>query len=239
MIDSIIDWITPDKPWRTGLKGFYRTSEHDKTVRYAQKNMSLNGVKELYERTEKEYQSYLWEMENIINDESAVENEKFNKWEKINKIKNIFKYGAIAFALFTIICLILQSNLAGFGIVILIMAIFVGCVLKVMDIICEKQYNSYIKTVKDKFNSVNNKYIQTFNVIYSSIDNLYLSSLDPTHREMVLMRRDQERQHQEAMRANARQAEIQRKLAEEQKRLRIQQDELLQIEKERERRYKY
>ncbi len=237
MLDLIINWLKLSKPCRIDLRGYYCTKDHEQTASYAKKNISIVGVKELSEQLENEYKNYLQEIGNIINAEDAKESEKYNQWEKISKIKNIFKYSAIALFLFTILFMVLKSNLCAISFPFLLVVILIGSILKVIDVMREKKYCSYARSVIDKFRSINGQYVHIFNVIYKDIDNLYLNSLEPAHREMVLMRRDQERQHQEAMRANERQAEMQRKIAEEQQQLRIQQEELLKIEKEREQRY--
>lgn len=238
MLNRIFDWLKFSKPRRMNLRGqYYAKNDYDQTANYANSNISISGVKELLAQLESGYKNYLQEMGAIVNDEATAEEEKYTQWEKISKIKNICKYSAMALLLFIIICIAIQSELSAVGIILIMLDIIVGGVLKIIDVIYEKKYRSYDKSISDKFSSINIRYANLFNRIYQDIDSLYLGSLDPAHREVILMRRDQERQHQEAMRANAQQAEIQQQLAEEQRRARIAQEELLQIEKERERRY--
>lgn len=238
MLNRIFEWLKFSKPRRMNLRGqYYAKNDYDQTANYANSNISISGVNELSAQLESGYKNYLQEMGAIVNNEATTEEEKYTQLERISNIKNICKYSAIALLLLTIICMIFQSNLIAITSILLILAILVYCVIKIIDVICEKKYRSYDKSISDKFSSINIRYANLFNRIYQDIDNLYLSSLDPAHREVVLMRRDQERQHQEAMRANAQQAEIQRQLAEEQRRTSNKVERLVQIEEDRERRY--
>lgn len=259
MLDSIINRLKLSKPWRMNLHGHYdATNDYKRTANYAKQNMSVNGVKELSEQSENEYKNYLQAMENVINEESVNENEKYNQWEKMNRRKNIIKklckYSAIALCLFFVLSIIFSKFsyaliwdlltlfvgvLSCFSLLILIFSILGTFVLKGIDRVFEKKYRDYVRIIEAKFSSVNRQYEHIFDDIYDDIDNLYLNSLEPTHREMVLMRRDQARQHREAMRATAQQVEMQRQIAAEQQQLKQQQEELLRIEREREKRSGY
>ena len=117
-----------------------------------------------------------------------------------------------------------------------VLGVVATIVLKIYEIILEKKYSSCAKSVMSKSEQVNAKHLDNVKYIRNRIDNLYLNSLDPAHRELVLMRRDQKQQHEQSMYA---QRQHQETVEEEQRKIRYAQEELLKIEREREERYKY
>ena len=76
---------------------------------------------------------------------------------------------------------------------------------------------------------------------YREIDNLYLGTLDPVQREIVMMRRDQQRQHDQLMMEQQINAQSQReheaRLEREQAEIKRDQRRLLELEERRMRGY--
>ena len=102
-----------------------------------------------------------------------------------------------------------------------------------------KEQENFLESIKGKMDWDIARYTSKDNGLFGQVDDRYLASLDPAQREVVFMRRDQERQHQEALKA---QQEHQAVIEEEQRRMRESQEEstrmtkrILDIEEERER----
>ena len=104
-------------------------------------------------------------------------------------------------------------------------------------------YNSLRNSALAELNEANANMQLVDDTTYKNLDTLYLASLDPMQREMVMMRRDQQRQHEEMVqlqeRATREQREDQARLQKQQEDIRRTQQHLLDIELERERRRGY
>ena len=98
------------------------------------------------------------------------------------------------------------------------------------------RYKRYIELVSNKLNNLGNGFIRTSIDYYDAIDNLYLLSLDTTHRELVLLRRQQEVHNQDMLRLETERQKAEKERLEEQRRAREAAERLLSIEIEREKR---
>lgn len=98
------------------------------------------------------------------------------------------------------------------------------------------RYKRYIELVSNKLNNLGNGFIRTSIDYYDAIDNLYLLSLDTTHRELVLLRRQQEAHNQDMLRLEKERQKAEKERLEEQRRAREATEKLLSIEIEREKR---
>lgn len=103
------------------------------------------------------------------------------------------------------------------------------------------EYYSLSRQAQDEVMRVTGLYDSRNSTYYREIDNLYLGALDPVQREIVMMRRDQQRQHDQLMmeqQINAqRQREHEARLEREQAEIKRDQRRLLELEERRMRGY--
>ena len=192
---------------RCDLDKCYRVNEYNEAIDYALKNSNIVGMEKTIEKLNKEKNIYKQDIANLIEPERETENEMYLLWEKWNKAKDgCFK---IVLGLIggTILCWILSaflwSGLSLLGLIDVVLSIImflVFWVIKVIELICGNKYDRYINKIMSKIIARNKIFGQDMNRYYEEIDNLYLQSLDPAHREMVLMRREQDKYNQEMMR---------------------------------------
>lgn len=225
---------------------WYEVDKFENVIQYAVKCSNTAGVDKYLSELRRKYRDYSSEMDILINKENPLLDNRFHMWNNTEKIKNICKWGSIAS--FFLIFINTFVNFPNALIIIICLGAFLGCIatiiLKMASIVLKFRYNMYFKSVGDKATVINQKFLNDLPILWNKIDDLYLASLDPSHRETILMRRDQERHHQEAMRAQMQyqetmRAQIQHQQAveEEQRKTRQVQEKLLQIEREREERY--
>lgn len=224
-----------------------------KTRNYAQRNIEIEGVKNLLAEADANETAYLKKKESLI--EQNAESLAIAEYAKTQAAGKNAKFSLAWRA--GIVVWIASMIIAGFtsGIIrdILTIVGFVAFVAIPVGLIgsfatsskkrsTAKEYDSMISSLQETASNAANVYGNTNELLYTKIDDLYLSSLDPAHREVVLMRRDQERHHQETLQAQREHNEI---IEQEQRRARAAQEEsaratqrLLDIEEERERRRK-
>ncbi len=244
---------------RRDLNKCYRFNEYNEAIVYAKKNIEVKGVKEQYQKLVAEKDNYIQDIKNITESEKENENKKYHDWGNWYKKKNLCVRVTLALVIITIINVIfggfLPSGLHNFltilGLFLFIM-IPLSVVTKVGEFISEKAYYNYISPIDDKIMIRNNSFAEYSRECNKTIDDLFLLSLEPAHREMVMMRREQAKQHEEMMRMEQerlrleqeririekeRQADT-RNANEEARRTREVQERLLRIEQDREARYK-
>lgn len=228
---------------RIDFNDFYITNECNRVVEYARKNRHIKGVDNVFNQIQSVKENYLEKMKKFIDYERNSENNLYAFLEKIHLCKVVCRFAVIL----TFIFLFLQQKLPQnifinlvslISIILFLGGIFMWMITKVIEMICRKRYNLYMKNVEMKINNINGEYYNAINRMYNKVDELYLSSLDPVLRETILMRREQERQHKERLKMMQTQIENQQRIEQEQKLVRERQEELLEIERERERRYK-
>lgn len=248
---------------RCNLERVYNYNEYNKTMNYAKKNIEVNGVREQIQNLTAAKNTYIQKMRNITEPEKEKEDKKYHEWENWYKKKNICVWITIGLIAVSVINLLLGAflpdglhklfTLSGLLIFIMLPA---SIVVKLVEFICGNSYYKYTRPILENISVLNIEFTETSRKYYVSIDDLYLLSLDPAHREMVLMRREQTKQHEEMMRMErerielekerirvekARQADERAARAEarqEAERSRKAQERLLQIEEDREIRYK-
>jgi len=228
---------------RCDLDRCYSFGEYNKTIDYGEKNSHLTGVSNCIEQLNNAKNHYMQEMETVINEERDIENRKYRFWEKWHRIKILAP--CIWIGSFLI------NKLSGKGyhslIVDLLLALLIFTALAtfllfllaiIMEIISRKLYLKYIDSVWGKFNSINNAFENTARKYYQSIDDIYLNSLEPAYREMVLMRREQQEHQRRLEQIAEEQRRLEAENLAENRRIRNTQEELLGIEREREKRYR-
>lgn len=231
---------------RYNLDKCYSFGMYNKTIKYGREHEDINGVSNWIEKLNSEENSYSYEMENIINSEREIENKKYSSWEKCNKIKKTsFRMTLILLFLipFVNICFIGPRTpdfirvLSMIATLILLLSFFTAIFSIPFEIITKKIYQNYVLKLYKKIQEKNRLFENVSYSIYQNIDNLYLNTLEPIHRDNILMHRKQE-EHNRKMEQIA---EEQRKLdvenLNERKRSNELHSRLLNIEEERERRY--
>ncbi len=224
------------------------------TRSYAQRHIELKGVDKLLSEANANESMYIKKKESFVEQYTESFTNALNAKEKAEATGSLLSFAWKA----GIVGLIAGSLISGFVsgevrgilnmiVLIAMIAIPVGLIGKLVT--ASKRRNaineyerlySKLLSIAENAGNVHGNENQT---IYTKIDDIYLSSLDAAHREMVLMRRDQERQHQEALQA---QLEHNRVIEQEQRLARAAQEQsaratqkLLDIEEERERRWRH
>lgn len=231
---------------RYDLDRVYYLNEYYKAADHAEQNIGIHGIKEQLERLNAEKSSYTQEVSALAEAERDNERHKYEayqKWADIFKVcRWIFFGGLIGTVLRIFIGKYLSYTLASIVAFLLVVALFVGGPATIFSFLRRvwyaRQYQQYVDGISSRFESMGRSFEQISRDYYRAIDTLYLNSLDPTHRELVLLRRDQAEQSQKLINAEKEQHRLQRELIGEQQRSRAVQQELLNIERERERRYR-
>lgn len=225
-----------EKTTKKNISDWYKANKFNNAIQYANKCSNIEGVNQYLSELQSDFQNYNKEINAFIENESPILDNSFYMWDKVEKIKNMCKWVTIVSFILVImgvasgtrsIITLLVDNIAILGCIAVV-------ILKISAVALKAKYNANLKAVEEKARIINQRHLSGIPTLWNKIDNLYLASLEPAHREAVLMRRDQERQHKEKM-----QVEIQhqRVVEEEQRRTRKAQEEILQIEREREKRY--
>lgn len=248
---------------RYDLDKCYRFKEYNEASAYAQRYMEVKGVKEQYQKLIAEKDSYVQDIKNIT--ESAKENEDkiYNNWGNWYKKKTLCVRITLGLVIITIINIVLGRLLpSGLHTLMTILSLFLvimvpaTIVMKIEETISEKTYYKYMEPIRSEILIRGNSFAEYAGKCNAAIDDLYLLSLEPAHREMVMMRREQAKQHEEMMRMERERIELEKErirvekqrqadertaraeAREEAKQSRKVQERLLRIEEDREMRYR-
>lgn len=237
---------------RYDLDKVYFMNEYNKAVAYGHQNTNIAGVKEQLQGLEREKNSYFEQVASIVNPEREIEQNKFQKYAKWAAAEKKYKWAEIGLILALVaqltffqvlpIWLRTSSIFTLFDLLLTFLVLLAGpiafIVAKVIKHGYRIRYNQYIESIANRVNSLGSSFTRTCISYYDNIDNLYLLSLDSTHRELILLRRQQEIQHQDMIRLEKERKRAEEDRLREQQRARQATEELLAIEKERERRYR-
>ncbi len=239
-IYNINEWYSPD--------GF------EDALRFANKYQEIIGVEENICQLQDYYDGYKQEMKAFIERENAQAERMKNTYLKmidrasllrtISKVSFVVMIVGIVLAAYfsskptssywiseilsLICCLgILSGFLCGIG------AIVYRACYKIYG----KKYERHMEILLEEKEFIQAKYYNGVRPIRDEVDRLYLNSLEPSHREIVLMRREQDRYQRQMISMQRQQQETQkehqRKLEEEQQKTREAQEKLLKIEQEK------
>lgn len=235
---------------RYDLSKVYFMNEYNKTFSYGNANVNINGVKEQLQNLESEKKRYFENVANIVNPEKENEEIKYHQYEKWAKAEKIYKYAEI---ILISICIVSMFTFKHFPIefrtslffgllafLLVLLTIIIGPLLFIITKIIKYgygiRYKRYIEPISTMLNTLGNNFVRISINYYENIDNLYLLSLDPSQRELVLFRRQQEKHNQDMLRLERERQKVEIEHFEEQRRTRAATEGLLEIEREREER---
>lgn len=235
---------------RYDLDKVYFMNEYNRTVAYGNTYININGVKEQLQKLEKEKQRYFGEVSSIVNPERENEETKYRQCEKWAKIAKICKWIEISLIVICVVCMLFYKYLpvgfrtsllfALFEILLMLFTVLFGplaiIIVKIMKYGHERSYKRYIESIAMKLNNFGNGFIRTSRKYYKEIDNYYLLSLDATHRELVLLRRQQETLSRDMIQLERERQTAEEERLNEQRKTRVATERLLNIEIEREKR---
>lgn len=239
--------VTKHEAVRCDLQKLHNYRRYNEACDYAKKNMNVKGVKEVHQNLLKANEQYKQEYDAIVEVEKENEVNKYqiwDKWFKVNDIISRIGIGDICLYVVNIVIKVIGFNASlltngistlVFCASILLVPLFL--ITKIGESISRKGYNQVINRTKGKINIVNEKFEKVSGDYYKQTDNLYLSSLDPAHREMVYMRREQQKHNDEMLRIENEKRQQEMEQLREMKKTRYAQERILEIEEERVRRY--
>ena len=239
---------------KINLDRVYRFAEYNNAISFAKQNLKIKGMQELITKLNSVKEDYCINVQKITEPEKEIENDKYEVYEKWHFVKTISKWaGIISFVISMVLSMIpidifgteqiltvggtinwITSKLQ----IIWFFAIPVFLITKIGDSICAIIYRNYTSKLLEKINGLNADFAYTSNRYYEEMDNLYLASLEPGHREMVIMRREQAEHNHRMVQYEKERQRIESDRLEEVRKARKTQEKLLEIEEERERRYK-
>lgn len=229
---------------RYDLDRCYSYGEYNETINYGNMNSHLEGVQDYILQLNNEKQQYEQEMRKVIDAERDNENRKYHFWEKWRKIKFIFLAIFVGgLILNSIIGNVFNGTLeALLNILIcllLVLTLILFLIAAVIQVISGKLYFRYADNLKEHLDCINNSFDYKAKKCYLAIDDIYLKSLEPSHREIVLMRREQNEHNRKLEKIAEERRILEQENLEENRKIRNTQEQLLEIELEREnRRYR-
>ena len=250
----------PKKLSRYDLDCVYWLNGYNKAINYGRQNNQIAGVQEQINQLQKEKEQYISEVKKFADEEATTEAEKYQKY-------SLWAERKIVFGILTIILFIFISPVTSFlnrifphGMLFQLLEFVVSAVLHlgapiafVVSAIAksryERQYRDYANMLDTRFSGKGKSFESSSLGCYESIDKLYLSSLDPLERQMELSRREQERHNQEMRRMQEQHNREMKQMMEkmnrmneerltEQRRTAETTQKILNIEEDRERRYR-
>lgn len=236
---------------KVDVRNFYDGSSFESAIHWAKQYNVTSEINENVTIIQRKKQEYSKEFDVFCNRVQPVADEKFAVWKSSEEKKVFFKWLSIGAVVIFLLCIFIADlDVVSYSILsilillvtlVMILVLLIGGIatifFKIKSNLMKKKYDSYIDELKCESKQITARYEREVNSLQSKIDNLYLDTLEPAHREVVLMRRDQERQHQERMLIERERLNSQKAMEEEQRRSRQAQEGLLQIEREREERY--
>lgn len=177
---------------RTDMERQYIWTPYNKAFAEAKEHLDVDGVKEYLVHVEKKADDYETEMKSFLENERPMENERYSNCEMSIKNYNSCVWVGIGLILLKVLFSVFLN--IDFFKTLLNLAI---CVYVVVLIVfrfkasrAEKQYCVYSNNVLQQVEEINNRFQNIIDVIVKDVDQMYLDSLDPTTRQLVLMRRE-------------------------------------------------
>lgn len=224
---------------------FYK--EFNKTKSYYEDNKEVPGVENEFEKLRKENQRYNDVSAKLINEHKEKFLELRAKWVQMFKLRRI---AIIVFSIFLLLKVLFFFISVPYFLSKVIASMFYCSFLflivaVIMYSFAENKIQSFIMKYRQKVKVTQNEFNNVCKIAYENIDKMYLRSLDPVQRELVLLRRDNQRREEEQRRRDEQRdrqlaslqqqlLKAQSELANEQRRNANVQEELLDIERRKE-----
>ena len=242
------------------LKSHIDFGMFNKSIDYAENHNSLRGVNNILVNLQKKQQEFskrCYDFIAEVNPSLDIAYEKYikaaNRADKLNRIRFL---PIITFILFLIVELFLLDLVLDLvmpwspfspmlSMLLLVMMAISLAAIPIMLIICKilnfladkkgKLYRTAFDDALKKIKSLSYPFDKLNRQLYQKVDNLYLASLEPTHREAILMRRSTESYQAEMLKSQKQLEKSSKHSVEEQKRIRIAEEEMLEYEREKQR----
>lgn len=220
---------------------YLETREFKKAIDFAEQHDDINGVFEVLNQIQSNFQEYCQLETPNINIANYHLETKYRHWEIVHKLKKANLFAFIGLISFLIIgrMIHLFDLLLVFALFLFIIVIVMVLLFPVIEFVFYHIYRNFLNKIKSKHYSTLQSYLKVNDNLYRKVDNLYLSSLEPHHRELILMRRQQDKQHTELLEQQSKFfgqiLEAQKEISEENRLSRELTEKILEIEKERER----
>lgn len=238
----------------------YHPDNYEDAINTVKVYSNIRGVDQILTRLNDSYNAYTQEIQSIIDNNRGRETVLYKIWSTAEQNRLMSVYIAVISLVVRIVLGIIkgryQTGYGLYGLIGIVSFVHFLCVLVILIGIiravifwlkrknAKKKYDNFISEIYSLVYGVESQYFSEIDMLVNKADDLYLNSLDPAHREAILMRREQ-KEFQEKMITLQRkkynqEAEHQRKIEASQRKLLETQEELLRIEREREeRRYRY
>lgn len=254
MVREIWDRLMCGRVVRYDLDRVCYFEEYNKAYHYGEQNIAIPGVSDWLPRLEAEKDQYIQDITAMVAPEKELERKKYHTYQICLKAKQICIVVTLGLLILNIVATVLGQALPPTVIYILFKIgesvypmIFVSLILLIVDFVFGMLYNSYVRKVSDRLGQRSDRFIEFSRKTYEEIDQLYLCSLEPAHREMVLMnrrlsqelteqRKEMSQYRKDMVRLERERNQVEREHAEEIRQLGKTQGRLLEIEEERERR---
>lgn len=231
---------------RIDLDKCCRSNEYYETVMYASEHKEVKGMNQLLFKLCSEGEAYKKDITAIIESERETEKKKYMLYRKCYITRKICWCLMIGLALlwgFLNLLFDIVNMHSGTDGTLLMFSYLVGIAFfgflaaLIAENISAKNYADYANEIEEKTGNKTTLFLKSVKNYHITADNMYLGSLDPAHREMVLMHREQTAHNKKMLRLENERNKKTKQMLDEQRRTRRAQEELLDIEKERERRY--
>lgn len=221
---------------------------HNLTSIYAMDNIGLDGVKEIMDKADAYAEEQSEKYDECVKENAPRIKEAYDAYAAAQKKANLYSNLFRVDLAFVILFFVVMGNAGGILGNILAVLFLIALVAFVALVVyanilhgkAKKAYDAYFHTKMDALQALIKIEKDLDNVMdscYKEIDDIFLASLDSTERQLVLMRREQAASEERERKRDEQMIALQTQNQKLQKEIASQQKELLEIEKERERRY--
>lgn len=223
--------------------------EYSDTDRFLKINGNRADVDRLAKALREQENTYNEKIRRLKEDGSEKEKRTYTTWEKVYKGKILCKWMAILmFVVVVLNCVLSWSGLIpDICFIIFAVGLVLAAVLKVIEMVFAKKYDSYADGISRKAWEISNSYRYSARSIWQEADELFIATLDQGAYQTLLLRREKRKQHEQMLEQERRKEEEQRlwhaaqmmeqrKQSQEQKKIARATERMLEIEEERERR---
>lgn len=212
-------------------------SIYNEALTFASNHSNVSGVNSIIEEIKNDYVIYCNEISELKNDKYDLVVRREMNALNFKKAKLIFIF--LWVISFIIPFFIKNRFIQELFMLFCIFLFFVMLLFIILSKITKHQYSSICSDVSYENKKIFDKHESTIHRLRKKADDLYLASLDPTHREIVLLRRDQAARNQREVALLKENLRLQEDIKNSQDETKTSINELLQIERDRENRRRY